>query len=432
MSLVRKQHADLVRHRELNALRRLMYERKKTVLRFENQLSAAQVKALSASEAIYQIDRLEAQMSEQLRESYAHHLATDETAFDFEHTHIQAFHATEELIKSPPIKSPEFTVVQEASEHFAQDRAHMAQSLLEQAVGEGGKQQNSIPTWLAFFDLYRATDQLGLFEALALDYSIRFGRSPPQWVSIVQQATLAGYERDPVPTNQAMDWTAAQALTKDDLVELEQVVGVAAKGSRHITINWAACAPSNPVQWRLLQVALDYLASQQVYCAVRGITELTQTFDLTVKESVLAKLALARCQNLAQLYEDLAIDYSLQFEISPPDWVPPVCRFELDSGASHRMQLVAQGALPAELFGSLDGESAARMLATITPAQGLVIRCDRLVRCDQVAVGVIKRFAQAAKAQAMEIEFQGVHRMVAAYFMKNDLYTYARVTLRRD
>jgi hypothetical protein len=55
-----------------------------------------------------------------------------------------------------------------------------------------------------------------------------------------------------------------------------------------------------------------------------------------------------------------------------------------------------------------------------------------LVRCDPVAAMAIARFAEAAKAQGIQLELQGVHRVLAAYFAMKNLYDYAKVTIRRD
>ena len=52
-----------------------------------------------------------------------------------------------------------------------------------------------------------------------------------------------------------------------------------------------------------------------VHCHVTGLAKLEQLFSLESADATLAKLALLRCQNLAQAFEDLAIDYSVQFEI---------------------------------------------------------------------------------------------------------------------
>ena len=432
MPLERKQHADLVRHRELNALRRLMVQRGAAQSLPSDQKITRQSRAFESTHTIDKIDALEAQMNQQL---FKHGAETSSDTGGFQLTQIEAFSHSVQTTQSMAIQLQEPSIVQQAGEHFANNKAQLAQSLLEQAIGERGLQHDRVPTWLALFDLYRATDQLDRFEALALDFSVRFGRSPPSWVSIPQQAALAEREhmRQPAQSAGLADWIAPAILMPEDLLALQKAVQAAIKASRQMVMDWRHFAATNAAQWQLLNAALRDLASQPVPCSVYGIAELEQSFDPESAESLLARLALLRCQNRAQIFEDLAIDYSVQFEISPPDWIKPECRFEAASGASLPAVTVEPlASLPPELYGTLDAARAVKLLAEWVPVDGMVIRCDRLVRCDPVATMAIARFAETAKAQGAQLELQGAHRVLAAYFAMQNLYDHAKVTIRRD
>lgn len=430
MSLERKQHADLVRHRELNALRRLMVQRGAVDALPPDLKITQQSKAAASIYTIDKIDALEAQMNQQL---FQHTAETAGDAGGFQLTQIEAFSHSVQTTQSMAIQMQEPSILQQAGEHFANNKAQLAQTLLQEAIGARGLQHDRIPTWLALFDLYRATDQLDQFEALALDFSIRFGRSSPSWISIPRQAALAERERQPTQSNGLTDWAAPSRLTQDDLLVLQEAAQAAMKASRQMTVDWRYFLAEDVDQWRLLGAALHYLASQPIHCLVHGMGTLEQLFDPDSAESLLAKLALARCQNKAQIFEDMAIDYSVQFEISPPDWVKPLCRFEMASVSTVAVEkAVPSAGLPPELYGALDAARIVKLLAEWVPVDGMLIRCDRLVRCDPVATIAITRFAEAAKAQGMQIELQGVHRVLAAYFAMKNLYDYAKVTIRRD
>ncbi len=434
MSLERKQHADLVRHRELNALRRLMIQRGKTEALPNDEAASQQTSAFVSSKAIGKIDALEAQMNQQL---FAHGADKNADTGGFQLTQIQGFDSAAQTTQSMTTQASEPSIVQQAGEHFANGKTQLAQTLLEHAIGERGQQYDRVPTWLALFDLYRASDQMDHFEALALDFAIRFGRSPPSWVSLPQQAAQAEREHDGAATDDttSMGWIAPAQLAQSDLFALEAAVQAAMKAPRQLAVDWQAFAGAgaDAGQWRLLKMALQYVASQPVHCSVQGMAELEQLFDPESAESSLARLALLRCQNRAQIFEDAAIDYSVQFEISPPDWIRPECRFEVVSTAGLPVVLATKlSVLPPELYGTLDAAHAVKLLAAFVPTNGMVIRCDRLVRCDPVATMAIARFAQAAKAQDIQIELQGVHRVLAAYFALQNLYDNAKVTIRRD
>ena len=430
MPLESKQHADLVRHRELNALRRLMVQRGTAEPLPLDQKITQQSSVFASASAIHKIDALEAQMSQQL---FEHSVQTRAEAGGFQLTQIEAYESTAQATQSTATQLEKPSTVQQAGEHFANNKAQLAQNLLEQAIGERGLQHDRVPTWLALFDLYRATDQLDRFEALALDFSIRFGRSPPSWVSFLQQAAIAEREREPVQGVGLADWTAPAVLSQSDLSSFETAVQAAIKASRQLVVDWRTFAATDAAQWRLLKSALHYLASQSVHCSAHGILELEQSFDAQSAESMLARLALLRCQNRAQMFEDMAIDYSVQFEISPPDWIRPECRLETANGTSLPDTARAEpvSVLP-ELYGTLDAARAVKLLAALVPTNGLVIRCDRLVRCDPVATMAIVRWAGAAQAQGLQLELQGVHRVLAAYFAHQGLVDVAKITIRRD
>ncbi len=433
MPLESKQHVDLVRHRELNALRRLMVRRGKADSLPADSAVSRQASAFASTQAIGKIDALEAQMNQQLFEHGTRR--NTEEAGDFQLTQIQAFDRSAKTTQSMTMQPQEPSTVQQAGEQFANNKTQTAQTLLEQAIGERGQQHDRVPIWLVLFDLYRASDQLDRFEALALDFSIRFGRSPPSWVSIPQQAAIAEreHEGDSIQGADRAEWVASATLSEEGLLALQTAVLAAIKAQRQLVVDWLAFSPVDKVQWSLLRSALHFLATQPVHCDVRGMNELEQSFDPESAESWLARLALLRCQNRAQVFEDAAIDYSVQFEISPPDWVRPECRFDL---TSDKEEPGANAPVPTnlspELYGTLDAGRAVKLLAAWLPTDGMVIRCDRLVRCDPVATMAIARFAQAAKAQGMQLELQGVHRVMAAYFAMQNLYDHAKVTIRRD
>ena len=223
MALESKQHADLVRHRELNALRRLMVQRGKTETLVGDDAPSQQSSAFASSKAIGKIDALEAQMNQQLFDQNA---GVNAEADGFQLTQIQAFDSAAKTTQSMPTQAQGPSTVQLAGEQFANGKTQAALNMLEQAIGERGLQEGRIPMWLALFDLYRACDLMDRFEALALDFSIRFGRSPPPWISLPQQAAIAEREHDGASAQDSggINWSAPAKLAQKDLFGLEAAV----------------------------------------------------------------------------------------------------------------------------------------------------------------------------------------------------------------
>lgn len=424
MSLARKQHADLVRHREFNALRQLMAQRNPLNRLTAVDNSTMQTTKFEPTQALTQIDALEMQMSRQL-------LGVKSTQ-DFGQTRIASFERT--MAPSTPASGQKNITLAEAAKHFANDRDSQAQASLEQAIGEHGALHDHTPTWLALLDLYRATNQPDRFEAYALDFSVRFGRSTPPWVSIVQQAEIAGRERAPTPmtTNaNQIDWSAPLFLTKNELTALQACISSAESKSRQLVIDWRDLAAIDAAHWGDLLRVLDQLATSALQCKVHGASNLEHIFDASTAQAMLAHLALLRCQNQMTAFEDLAMDYCVKFEVSPPDWVQPRCRFETFDIAPKAAVSEPQALAP-ELYGVLSGDHAAQVLQAITPFDGLVIRCDRLVRSNALATAEVVRFAEKAKALGYTIEFKDVHRLIEAHFFAEGLTQHAKVTIRKN
>jgi hypothetical protein len=69
----------------------------------------------------------------------------------------------------------------------------------------------------------------------------------------------------------------------------------------------------------------------------------------------------------------------------------------------------------------------------LNPVLGaLEVRCDRLVRCTPKAVLDLRQWIQTLQSLGVRVSFQGVHRVVAAYFLSQGIYEYAKVVIRKD
>jgi anti-anti-sigma regulatory factor len=429
MSLERKQHADLVRHREFNALRRLMLQRNPQSRLGALEGTSAQGSRFESTQALTQIDDLEQQMSRQI-------LGVPAQA-EFAHTRIAPFSLVpSELQPNKLLPTPEQVVAQAAAKQFAEGHHAQTQSMLERAIGEGGAQHDHTPTWLVLLDFYRASNQPDRFEAYALDFSVRFGRSTPAWESIQHQAILAARERAPMPATTTQlhraDWSAPLFLTPPSLQELQAVIQTAQSTSRQLVIDWRDLVAIDAACWGELQRVLNSLATIPLHCKVHGIGALEHIFDTSTPETMLAHLALLRCQNQAQRFEDVALDYCVRFEVSPPDWVLPLCRFESSAELLPTPDVSPSDAMP-ELFGVLEGETEQiKSLIALTPKNAMVIRCSRLVRCDEQATAALKTWAEAINLAGTTVEFKNVHRLIAPYFAAQGLGQFAIITTRKD
>jgi len=441
MPAERKQQADLIRHRELNALRRLMMrsDDASSALNSDGSGTQAQATRILPNQAAAKIDELEAQMNQQIVNRSAS-VTVFQTTRAVPTTTPSSLGARDSQRPSA-FSDVEQTAIQTAAAHFANGRLEQAGQCLTQALGPQGTAHAHIPTWLALFDFYRATNQSQRFDAATLDFSIRFGRSTPTWLSIPHLAQAALADRTPAPQPRTMaqcDWTSPAYLSAEALTSFDQQLRQAAREHRSFVIDWRSLEGIDPHQWDALKTALNQLAMQPISCVAYGAKALPALFPAEPAQAVLAKLALLRCMNQAQAFEDLALDYCVAFEISPPDWIAPLCTFDAADNmlvATPPSPITPAPVFAPELLGSLAGTLPTGLLSHFesNAKEGLlVIRCDRLVRCDLAVTTELTAWAQATQSKGLRVEFKDVHRLVAAYFLAQGLYAYAKVSIRKD
>lgn len=429
-----KQHADLIRHRELNALRRLMTLRQPLHPRHPLATAHPTLAQAHTAQATAQIDALEAQMERQISASAKPSVLLSQFAASNQ--------ATSTIGSAEAVKT--HSVVTEAALLFANNQINTAQNLLERAIRDPSTYSH-IPTWLALFDLYRATGQITPFESLCLDFSFRFGRSTPSWVAIGQAPPLATL----APSTQHLHWSAPSRLSELALHNLTTAIDTAILARQTLILEWGALQAISPEHCIALRTCLTRLAESPLRCAAYGVPVLMRLLQTAEQAASLALLTLLRCFNQAQAFEDLALSYCEIFEISPPDWQPPQCTMlsSVDATAPHNASAnshpaleqsitTPHAALPLlELTGHLETDlppvfaTYLQASATQVPCS---ITCDQLVRCAPTAAQKLLGWLQTARARHIRIEFSGVHRLVAAYWLSQGLYEYAKVNLRKD
>ncbi|MDP3607265.1 MAG: hypothetical protein Q8R59_16155, partial [Polaromonas sp.] len=103
--------------------------------------------------------------------------------------------------------------LEEASIRFANGDDAGAEAGLLETLGPQGSRAQHADTWLALFDLYRATGQHEKFENQAIEFVGRFDRSAPQWYSMPDMVKQLASPTAPVPGNgPAADWICPSVL----------------------------------------------------------------------------------------------------------------------------------------------------------------------------------------------------------------------------
>ena len=205
--------------------------------------------------------------------------------------------------------------VDEAAILYASNQADMAERILKDVLKTGNRR-----AWHMLFDLYGIQNREKDFEQLALDYAIRFESSPPVWL----QTNGNGNTPKPQQTEAAsmdlpglLDKNAAAAL-RDAIDAADKKAVVRINFSRIEMVDETGadeCA-------RILSAARKARRKLEVSAVDRLIALLQDLNRATHSRAVHWLLLLELYQTLGQQeqFEDLAVDYAVRFEVSPPSW----------------------------------------------------------------------------------------------------------------
>lgn len=365
--------------------------------------------------------------------------------------------------------------LEEAAIRFANgDDAGAAAGLLE-AISDETSRGKHEDTWLALFDLYRATGQQAPFEDLAERFSETFGRSSPAWFSmpdlVARTAKPKAAVAAPAPSLESIHWTCPAALTIEALGGL---VSVLKSTPAPWHLDWRGLSSIQEQAVEPLYRQLSILADQPTQLAFVGgrhlderLRDATPSGDRDVAQSWwLLRMVVLRILHRPDDFELAALNYCVTYEVSPPSWESPRCgyialdgdgsgggatiigdvhesqmsslggvRSEFPSTAPADMVDTAVSGLAVDLSGQILGDAAealAMLDEKLGEAQDISISCAALIRVDFSAAGTLLNWVSTRHAHGRRVHFSDVHRLVGAFFGVIGISELARVSLRRD
>ncbi len=203
--------------------------------------------------------------------------------------------------------------VDEAAILYASGQTAATEQLLRSVLAQGDRR-----AWHMLFDLFRVRNQEKEFEQLALDYAMRFETSPPVWQSLAPAPAAKPQTRtESLELPGLLDKSAAAAL-RDGIAAVPKAAVVRVNFSHIEMIDEAGaetCA-------EILAAARKAKRKFQVSGVDRLIALLQDLTRATHSRAGHWLLLLELHQTLGQqeLFEDLAVDYAVRFEVSPPSW----------------------------------------------------------------------------------------------------------------
>jgi STAS domain len=369
---------------------------------------------------------------------------------------------------------------------FANADFDQSERCLIELVQPGAARHDQAETWLTLFDLYRAIDLPHKFEHLAVSYAQTFGVSAPQWYSFPERVAtfLARKERhaagiftrpaalDPLDAPagalsfdgegvaEGMEgWVAPAKLDADSVSQLRIAL---LQMPRPWTMDWRLVRTVTPDGAAQLAQMLKTWAKEAPELVWTGVEPLMQVLSDLAPTGTrdadpslwMLRLELLRLSNRPVDFDEVAIDYCVTYEQSPPSWEPVKCRVRLEKEFVHTQTRplthvgevttsfvesrmaddevefiqVASLDLSGQLVGDI-GHTLSQLDDQLSASVSLEIDCSHLLRVDFIAAGDLLNWVLARRAEERQIVFKNPHRLIAAFFGAMGINEHARVSL---
>lgn len=227
----------------------------------------------------------------------------------------------DELVVFEDISAEAGSIVEEAAVYYANNMAEPAVNALNQYIHDHPEKKEMQP-WLMLFDLYQLMHNHPAFNELSMQFVVKFERSAPIWKSTTASPAPAK-KAEPVAKDLLSLGTRLAATEQmDKMCQLAQSSSAARVNVGDIaSVELAGC--------KLMQEGLQSCRKKGKSIQIEGVEHLVETLKKQIAadghgdEDRLAWLLLFELyqwMGLEAEYEDLAIEYAVTFEISPPAW----------------------------------------------------------------------------------------------------------------
>jgi ABC-type transporter Mla MlaB component len=209
--------------------------------------------------------------------------------------------------------------LEEAAVLYANGKVGDAAALLNRYLLDNPDNRDPQP-WYMLFDLYEVTGQREPFEDAAVDFAVKFERSPPTW------APRTHAERKDSPALPYMGFGAS--FGPADRERLKRFL-LEAADKQTVRIDVSRTPVPDAEYTRVILDCLVKLQEQGKAIKLVGGANLIGNLHTQRQEDKLTEpgwlllLMLLQLEGREAEFEDTAVDYAVRFEVSPPSYTPP-------------------------------------------------------------------------------------------------------------
>ena len=312
----------------------------------------------------------------------------------------------------------------DAAMFYANGRSQNAVDTLVRACKTSMSPQHTLDAWFMLLDLFQAEGRKVEFEKMALDFVVKFERSPPAWREEWQQ-------EEATPKTKAASTpsvTLAGELSDKCRAQLDDALAKTPKDGT-LRLDLGKLTKVTPAGCQALLAFLQKQRKSDSQLNLKGAETLHKLLEQSVrsfpKEEAhhiwLLLLELCQLQGLEEAFDKISVGYAITFEVSPPCWVAPPKNSALHESTEADSD---EPATPASedtfhLSGVITGANEpqlAKLASFAATRQQTAVDMNQLKRIDFIGAGTLHNIFSDLQRKHKEIVVIGANAMIIALF----------------
>ena len=320
---------------------------------------------------------------------------------------------------------------------YSIDQAEAATGVLEVAIKSEDLGRYAARAWGMLFELYQCLARRQEFEQLAAAYAAKFETSPPTWTDGNQRAAVAA-PKGPMARTSVSLTGVLNAKSEETLKLAFKIV----EKQPTVRIEVGKVTDADDEGCALLNGVLKQMKKARKECVLGGAAHLATVLAKKVASGVAEHepvwlLALEIQQQLAnqEAFDDLAVNYAITFEVSPPSFEAPKTRPvpagakaepEADDEAEEDDECALEGVIT-----SATENAFATIKAQAEHASEIVVDVSRLKRMDFVAATNLMNLIGTLAGTQKRVRLIHARQLVTALWEVIGLDSVARIETRK-
>ncbi|HSS45921.1 MAG TPA: STAS domain-containing protein [Burkholderiales bacterium] len=318
---------------------------------------------------------------------------------------------------------------EEAAMLYANNLTELTYELLLTTVKAGAP---DLEAWLMLFDLYQQKGMQKEFEELALNFVVKFERSPPAWREIKATNTTLAQQDGTFALSGELN--AASGSQFDEMARI-------AENTDQLRLDFSEIESVAPTGCVLLLQTLRNIRKGGHRIAITGFGHLVQmmqsaTNPVPEPEQLILLLELYQVKGMQKEFEDLALQYAMKFEVSPPSWEPlpqeqAQVGKESPEPAPAELEANQEGyAMHGEVVGSADPQLQG-ISGYAAQRQDVNIDMSDVRRMDFVSCGMFLNILAGLKQSGKNITITGANEMILSLWRVMEVHKVATLIRKK-